>query len=66
MKWFCQHDYVIIKEIEMKSRLDIIRENCREIPSHAIWDDCALMRKHIIIFKCSKCNKIKKDVNYTC
>lgn len=50
----CKHDYVLIKEYIMPSRLEIIRSQCL-IPQTGT----EARQLHVIIFKCQHCNKLK-------
>ena len=62
MKLFCQHNYEILKEIIVPSELDNLRENGITEGTYYIG---IARRQYIVYFKCSKCNKIKKDTAQT-
>ena len=53
-KLFCSHDYNIIKELNISSEFDIVCENNRRPTT---WN--SRKRKHILVFKCTKCKKLK-------
>jgi len=52
---FCNHDYKIINQFEMKSEFDIVAENGWTPRS---W--CRLKRQTITDYKCIKCKKMKR------
>ena len=53
-KLFCDHSYNIIKEVNLPSEIDMIREHgMKPLTTHST------VRKIVIISKCEKCNKIK-------
>lgn len=52
---FCQHDYHLVNQYEMKSEFDIIVEAGKTPNTHN-----SQTRKLITDYKCSKCNKIKR------
>lgn len=54
-KLFCDHDYHLINQFQMKSEFDIIVEN-----GHIPKTYNGITRKVISDYKCSKCNKIKR------
>ena len=53
-KLFCDHNYNIIKEMEVPSELDIIKDR-----GYTPRTTCNVVRQYIIIYKCEKCNNIK-------
>ena len=52
---FCQHDYHLVNQYEMKSEFDIVVEAGKTPNTHN-----SQTRKLITDYKCSKCNKIKR------
>lgn len=53
----CKHDYKIIDRFYMKSEIEVLVEN-GFYPSYSREHKS----KYVIHFKCSKCKKIKKEV----
>ena len=52
---FCQHDFYLVNQFEMKSEFDLVVE-AGKIPN--TWN--SQTRKHVTDYKCSICNKIKR------
>lgn len=52
--WFCNHDDNIIDKVEIPSQYDIIVKSGNRPNTYN-----SQIRKYIIFFKCSKCNRIK-------
>ena len=52
---FCQHDYHLVNQYEMKSEFDIVVESGKIPNTHN-----SQPRRLITDYKCSKCNKIKR------
>jgi|TARA_R110002073_G_scaffold23645_7_gene80517 hypothetical protein len=52
---FCQHDYHLINQYEMKSEFDIVVESGKTPNTHN-----SQTRVLITDYKCSKCNNIKR------
>ena len=52
---FCQHDYHLVNQYEMKSEFDIVVEAGKTPNTHNIQT-----RRLITDYKCSKCNNIKR------
>jgi len=60
LKFFCNHDFKLINQFEMKSEVDIIVENGK-IPN--TWN--SLKKSVVTDFKCMKCNKLKRKIETT-
>ena len=52
---FCQHDYHLVNQFEMKSEFDIVVE-AGKTPN--TWN--SQTRRIVTDYKCSKCNNIKR------
>lgn len=52
---FCQHDYILINQYELKSEFDIVVDSGK-VPN--TW--CSRKRKLITDYKCNNCGKIKR------
>ena len=52
---FCNHDYTLLNQIEIKSEFDIVGESGRTPNSHT-----SITRTYITDYKCNKCGKIKR------
>jgi len=59
MSLFCKHDYNVISEITTKSPIEVAKENGMSITK---GNGYLFDRKHIVILKCAKCNKIQRYV----
>jgi len=60
MKLFCKHDYEIIKEYEIKSVFDKLKD---ALGGEFECTNLVIFRsKQVIVYKCKKCNKIKESV----
>ena len=54
-KLFCDHDYELINQFEMKSEFDIVKEHGYRPNT---WN--SLKRRIVTDYKCTECNKIKR------
>lgn len=61
MKFLCNHNYEIIKEHELKSQMQFMIENGLE-SAEMTPRQYMFISKYMIVYKCSKCNKIKETV----
>jgi len=52
---FCQHNYHLVNQYEMKSEFDIVVEAAKTPNTHN-----SQTRRLITDYKCSKCNNIKR------
>jgi hypothetical protein len=60
MKVPCNHDYVIIKEHEIKSQMQIMLEH--GLSASRTHTSSIFKSKYVIVYKCRKCKKIKETV----
>lgn len=54
---FCKHNYSLVESIETKSEFEQVTEAGLRPNTHNSFS-----KKYIQIFKCEKCNKLKKMV----
>ena len=62
MKLFCSHDYHIEKDYEMKSVFQQMMENGLSKIEGGSMSRYLFNSKQVIVFKCSKCNKLKTKI----
>ncbi len=58
---FCKHDWSVLSETVTKSKFEVATErmtHAKNLP----WQLCDADRKHIQVFTCSKCGKLKRFV----
>lgn len=61
MKLFCKHEWKVLSEITIKSKLEVVVQElvgCSNLP----WQLADADRKHIQVFVCDKCGKLKRFV----
>ena len=56
---FCRHDWKMISETTTKSRVEVLRE-CGCSSLKGLFEP--VNRKHIQVFSCEKCGKLKRFV----
>ena len=56
LKLFCNHDFEIIKTLEKESTLEKLLKAGLEMWQRGIPDE-----KHLVIYKCRKCGKIRES-----
>ena len=65
LKMFCNHDWKILSETITKSKYETSMTAADSIGTKAArlpWQLCDASRKHIQIFTCEKCGKLKRFV----
>lgn len=60
MRFFCKHDFEIIKEYEIKSVMEKLIEN--GLSSLERGSLSMMQSKLVIVYKCKKCKKIKESI----
>ena len=71
MRLFCKHNWIKASETITESKFEHATKNANSLYEYNTdlkrkvkipWQMCDANRKHIIIFKCDKCGKIKRFV----
>lgn len=58
----CKHNWHILDKVYMKSPLEtLLEQNQRNFTKLGYY---AMQSKTVIVYKCSKCKKIKESVHY--
>lgn len=65
MKLFCKHEYKLLSETITKSKFEVTIETLKNAEANSLnipWQLADVSRKHIQVFICDKCGKLKRFV----
>jgi len=58
---FCKHEWKLLSEVTTKSKLQHMRDDCSFVANEFRGTEM-VSRKHIQVFTCNKCGKLKRFV----